>query len=68
VTVSTNAESDSYIVLHQRRVDPKEEKLPVLMLSARGQCSDRESALEGSAPVNDKTGSLSIPAFPARLS
>jgi DNA-binding response OmpR family regulator len=39
-------ELDGYEVLRQLRADPKGEKLPVLMLTAKGQRIDRETALE----------------------
>lgn len=39
-------ELDGYEVLRQLRANPKGEKLPVLMLTAKGQRIDRETALE----------------------
>ena len=37
---------DGYEVLRRLRADPQGEKLPVLMLTAKGQRIDRETALE----------------------
>ena len=39
-------ELDGYEVLRRLRADPRGEKLPVLMLTARGQARDREMALQ----------------------
>jgi DNA-binding response OmpR family regulator len=39
-------ELDGYEVLRRLRADPRGEKLPVLMLTAKGQRIDRETALE----------------------
>lgn len=39
-------EIDGYEVLRRLRADPQGEKLPVLMLTAKGQRIDRETALE----------------------
>ena len=44
-------ELDGYEVLRQLRADPLGEKLPVLMLTAKGQRIDRETALECGADV-----------------
>jgi len=44
-------ELDGYEVLRQLRANPKGEKLPVLMLTAKGQRIDRETALECGADL-----------------
>ena len=44
-------ELDGYEVLRQLRANPRGEKLPVLMLTAKGQRIDRETALECGADV-----------------
>jgi DNA-binding response OmpR family regulator len=44
-------ELDGYEVLRRLRADPKGEKLPVLMLTAKGQRIDRETALECGADL-----------------
>jgi len=44
-------ELDGYEVLRQLRAHPKGEKLPVLMLTAKGQRIDRETALECGADL-----------------
>ncbi len=44
-------ELDGYEVLRRLRADPKGEKLPVLMLTAKGQRIDRETALECGADM-----------------
>ncbi len=44
-------ELDGYEVLRQLRADPRGEKLPVLMLTAKGQRIDRETALECGADL-----------------
>ena len=44
-------ELDGYEVLRQLRADPKGEKLSVLMLTAKGQRIDRETALECGADL-----------------
>jgi len=44
-------EIDGYEVLRQLRADPKGENLPVLMLTAKGQRIDRETALECGADL-----------------
>ena len=44
-------ELDGYEVLRRLRVDPRGEKLPVLMLTAKGQRIDRETALECGADL-----------------
>jgi DNA-binding response OmpR family regulator len=42
---------DGYEVLRQLRSNPKGAKLPVLMLTAKGQRIDRETALECGADL-----------------
>jgi DNA-binding response OmpR family regulator len=44
-------ELDGYEVLRRLRADPKGAKLPVLMLTAKGQRIDRETALECGADL-----------------
>jgi DNA-binding response OmpR family regulator len=44
-------ELDGYEVLRRLRADPRGEKLPVLMLTAKGQRIDRETALECGADL-----------------
>ena len=44
-------ELDGYEVLRQLRADPRGAKLPVLMLTAKGQRIDRETALECGADL-----------------
>jgi DNA-binding response OmpR family regulator len=44
-------ELDGYEVLRRLRADPKGENLPVLMLTAKGQRIDRETALECGADL-----------------
>lgn len=44
-------ELDGYEVLRRLRADTKGEKLPVLMLTAKGQRIDRETALECGADL-----------------
>jgi DNA-binding response OmpR family regulator len=44
-------ELDGYEVLRQLRSDPKGEHLPVLMLTAKGQRIDRETAIECGADL-----------------
>ena len=44
-------ELDGYEVLRRLRADPKGEYLPVLMLTAKGQRIDRETALECGADL-----------------
>ena len=44
-------ELDGYEVLRQLRADPRGENLPVLMLTAKGQRIDRETALECGADL-----------------
>lgn len=42
---------DGYEILRQLRSDPRTDKLPVVMLTAKGQREDRETALECGADV-----------------
>jgi len=44
-------ELDGYEVLRRLRADPKGENMPVLMLTAKGQRIDRETALECGADL-----------------
>ena len=44
-------ELDGYEVLRQLRAHPEGKKLPVLMLTAKGQAIDRETALECGADL-----------------
>lgn len=44
-------ELDGYEILRQLRADPRTERLPVLMLTAKGQREDREAALECGADL-----------------
>lgn len=44
-------EMDGYEILRQLRSDPRAENLPVLMLTAKGQREDRETALECGADL-----------------
>ena len=44
-------ELDGYEILRQLRADPKGKNLPVLMLTAKGQRIDRETALECGADL-----------------
>lgn len=44
-------ELDGYEILRQLRIDPRTEHLPVLMLTAKGQREDRETALECGADL-----------------
>ena len=44
-------ELDGYEVLRRLRADPRGKKLPVLMLTAKGQRIDRETALECGADL-----------------
>lgn len=44
-------ELDGYEILRQLRADPRTERLPILMLTAKGQREDRETALECGADL-----------------
>lgn len=44
-------ELDGYEILRQLRADPRTEALPILMLTAKGQREDRETALECGADL-----------------
>lgn len=44
-------ELDGYEILRQLRADPRTEGLPILMLTAKGQREDRETALECGADL-----------------
>lgn len=44
-------ELDGYEILRRLRADPKAETLPVLILTAKGQREDRETALDSGADL-----------------